>query len=87
MAYRCRVLFDFVAEDETSELTVRRGEVVQVSPGEDGVYGTADDTKDGWLLVDSLDHPGHNGYVPQVHALASDPGRDSREKARSHPFT
>ena len=43
MAYRCRVLFDFVAEDETSELTVRRGEVVQVSPGDDGVYGMSVD--------------------------------------------
>ena len=57
-----KVVFDFQAE-EAGELTVAAGEVVFAFAGEDGIFGTEDDTRDGWVLVQSEDHAS-TGYVP-----------------------
>ena len=44
------VLFNFAAEGE-GELSVSIGDIVVAHPGEDGVFGTGDDIRDGWLMV------------------------------------
>ena len=68
-------IYDFSAEEE-GELTVSKGERVQLAPGDDGEYGTEDDEKGGWLLVTSLE-TGMTGFVPQ----------DYCEEVRSVPKT
>ncbi|CAM9117941.1 unnamed protein product, partial [Heterosigma akashiwo] len=31
---------------------------------QDGVFSTEDDTRDGWILVEKVEDPEQNGYVP-----------------------
>ena len=40
-----------------------KGQIYQLAPGEDGIYGNEDDEKDGWILVQSL-ITGESGFVP-----------------------
>lgn len=56
------VLYAFEAEEE-GELTVQKGDIVSVDAGADGVFGTEDDTRDGWALVQNKRNM-QTGYVP-----------------------
>lgn len=47
--------------------SVQQGDVVNLSPGEDGMFGTADDTNDGWILVEDPNRPHISGYVPEAY--------------------
>jgi len=54
------VVWNFVAEDVESELSVREGEVVAAQPlPRDGLRD-----EEGWTLVRVLRRPARNGYVP-----------------------
>ena len=59
---RFLALYAFEAEEE-GELSVAKGDMLSASAGDDGVFGTADDTRDGWLLVDNP-RTQRSGYVP-----------------------
>jgi hypothetical protein len=61
MSARFKVLYAFRQEEE-GEVDVDEGELVVVSAGDDGVFGTEDDTRDGWMLVEKTN--GAVGYVP-----------------------
>jgi hypothetical protein len=70
MATHCQVLYTFAAEDE-GELSVSAGDIVTVNAGEDGIFGTDDDTKDDWVLVEAN---GTSGYVPANYLKQQQPG-------------
>jgi len=69
MLRRFRAAYDFQAEDEASEMSVVAGEQLVQAAGEDGIVGTADDSKDGWMLMERVADPGRNGYVPVAYLL------------------
>lgn len=54
-------------------MSVAVNEIVKLSPGEDGQYGTADDTNDGWILVESKITEGISGYVPEAYLEKIEP--------------
>ena len=66
MDARYEVLFNFHAQGD-GEMSVVQGETVVMVPGEDGIFGTEDDVKDGWILVESTITPGNVGYVPVTY--------------------
>ena len=63
MAATFQVLYDFQAEED-GELGVFAGDFVNAFAGEDGVFGTGDDSRDGWVLVEQTHAPYSTGYVP-----------------------
>lgn len=56
------VVYDFFAEDPKTELTVRKGEIVESTP-ELEARGA-----DGWMLVTVADDADRSGFVPRAYA-------------------
>jgi hypothetical protein len=61
---------------------MERGQVYQLAPGEDGIYGNEDDEKDGWVLVQSL-ITGESGFVPLDYVKKVKASKSSIKSARS----
>jgi hypothetical protein len=85
---RYKVLYSFRREEE-GEVDVDEGEIVVVSSGEDGVFGTEDDTRDGWMMVEKEN--GAIGYVPvdylEEYAAAPAPSIPQAPSPRSYTPT
>ena len=61
--YRCCT--DFECKEE-GEIQASVGEMFILSPGEDGIFDTEDDMKDGWAYVSNL-ATGETGFVPLLY--------------------
>ena len=76
--------YAFEAEEE-GELTVQKGDTVTVDAGADGVFGTEDDTRDGWVLVQNKRNM-QSGYVPVDYLQINEaPGLRLRARPRRLP--
>jgi len=80
------VLFNFLAEGE-GELSVSIGDIVVAHPGEDGVFGTGDDIRDGWLMV-QLEGEGTFGYVPYdyIQSISKPSSVETLETSGNQPY-
>ena len=58
------VVYDFFAEDPKTELTVRKGEIVESTPELEACGA------DGWMLVTVADDADRSGFVPRAYASA-----------------
>ena len=85
---RYQVLYAFNAEEE-GELTCSPGDILELAPGDDGIYFTDDDEKDGWLQVVNLVDNNSFGFVPEeyVKELPPPPTLQAKSPAPepSHP--